>query len=311
MLTLPVRPLRERLRLQRPAHGGAKVGSYPDTYWRDIPEAVGIGAGGEVVALWGHAAHKAWALTRHNAQGRAQSIVTVSGACHSQFVQPLPDGHTLLVEARSPGGSRGGENAAVYDSEGRWVRGAHLGDAVEHVLATTAGAVWVGYFDEAAAHGNGLGGHGLVRFGTDLAPQWLYPFNSDLPAIWDCLGLNVTTERVWAYIYNRPERLISVEGDHACDQGPSLVQGADTLLIDGSRAALIGGNAAEYDLITPIALTPGGAHPAGPSSRLILPDGSELPRLRHQAQPTCRGPELHIIIGSTWYRLDPEDALTS
>jgi hypothetical protein len=61
-----------------------------------------------------------------------------------------------------------------------------------------------GYFDEAAAHGSGLGGHGLVRFGTDSPRKWHYPFNSDLPAIWDCLALNVIAEQEWAYIDNRP-----------------------------------------------------------------------------------------------------------
>ena len=81
----------------------------------------------------------------------------------------------LLVDARTRGTA---ESAEVWDAEGAWVRSGRCGDAVEHVLVTSRGDFWVGYFDEAAASGRGLGGHGLVRFGTDLQPRWRYPFDA-------------------------------------------------------------------------------------------------------------------------------------
>ena len=222
------------------------------------------------------------------------------------FVQPLPEGETLLVEARSAGGSRGGENAAVYDAQGRWVRGAHLGDAVGHVLVTAGGAVWVGYFDEAAALGRGLGGHGLVRFDADLRPQWKYPLGHDLPPIADCMALNVSGEAAWAHIYHRPYHLISVDGADARDHGPSPAPGAPHLLIDGSRGALIGGHGADVDLITPIVLAPDGVQSAGPRSRLVLPDGMDVGR----THTVCRGSRLHVVLDATVYRLDLDDIIS-
>ncbi|GAA0275233.1 hypothetical protein GCM10009539_73770 [Cryptosporangium japonicum] len=188
------------------------------------------------------------------------------------------------------------------------MRGAHLGDAIGHVLSTATGAVWVGYFDEAAAHGSGLGGHGLVRFDAELTPEWLYPFGTGLPTIWDCYGLNVAGEQAWANIYNHPNRLISVDAEQASDHGADPVNGADRLLIDGTRGALIGGRAGEHDLVTPILLTPEGvAKRAGAPSRLVMPDGTELPRARRDARPTCRGPEMHVLVGSAVYRVDLDD----
>jgi hypothetical protein len=284
-------------------HHAYLVPSSDDAYWRREPRAVGIGPGGEAVALWDHHAGHGRLLTRHGSSISGRAEARLSGARAATFVQPLPDGHVLLVDARSQhGGSRGGETAEVRDESGAWVRSGHLGDAVEHVLTTPAGNIWVGYFDEAAATGRGLGGHGLVRFGPDLLPQWLYPFNGGLPRIDDCYALNVSEEAAYAFVYNA-NHLVSVCGEQAVDHGKTPRAGAHAVLVDGDHAMLIGGYGADYDLVTPVRISHDGLEVAGPLARLVMPDGMEL----HGARFFCRGPELHVVTQSSWYRASIND----
>ncbi|GAA4974734.1 hypothetical protein GCM10023225_14830 [Kineococcus glutinatus] len=74
---------------------------------------------------------------------------------------------------------------------------AHLGDAIAHLLTTPSGAVWTSYFDEGVYADSGLNTRGLVRFGPDLSPQWLYPHPDEagLPFIDDCYALNIDGEK--------------------------------------------------------------------------------------------------------------------
>jgi hypothetical protein len=272
-----------------------------DPWWHRSPRAVGIGPEGEALALWDHQAADVRLLSRHRPGSAAGEGTLLKGARPASFVQPLPDYQVVLVDARSRGGSRGGETAEVRDGAGDWIRGGHLGDAVEHVLATPRGRSWVGYF-EAAACGRGLGGHGLVRFGPDLQPDWRYPLDANLPRIDDCEALNVSGETAHASVYNA-DHLVRVSGETATDLGETLRPGAGALLIDGDRAAMIGGYGAEYDLVTPVNIRPDGVHVAGPQTRLVFPDGMEL----RDARLTCRGPELHVTSRASWYRADLAD----
>ena len=223
----------------------------------------------------------------------------LGGARPASFVQPLRDGKVLLVDARTRGTA---ESAEIWDAAGVWVRGGHLGDAVEHVLATPSGDIWVGYFDEGAASGRGVGGHGLVRFGSDLQPQWRYPFNADLPRIDDCEALNVHDETANALVY-KAHHIVSVCGTHGVDHGKAPHGGVVAMLVEGERAVLVGGYGANYDLVTPVRIDAQGPHVAGDQSRLVLPDGMET----RNARWTCRGPELHAVIGSSWYRISLDD----
>jgi hypothetical protein len=293
VLALPMVPLRHHAHL-RP--------SSDESVWHREPRAVGVGSEGDAVVLWDHRSLQVRLLTRHGSHSKVGDGVSLP-ARPADFVQPLRDGHVLLVDARSRrGGSRGGETAEVWDGEGTWIRSGHLGDAVEHVLTTSGGDIWVGYFDEAAALGRGLGGHGLVRFGADLQPRWLYPFGAGLPRIDDCQALNVSGEVASAFVYNA-HHLVSICGDEVTDHGASLHVGANGVLLDGERAVLIGGYSADYDLITPMHLGSDGIQVTGPLARLVLPDGMEL----RDARLTCRGAELHAMVKGTWYRADLED----
>ncbi|MFB9855208.1 hypothetical protein ACFFMR_32995 [Micromonospora andamanensis] len=209
-------------------------------------------------------------------------------------MQPLPDGAILLVDARS----RGGPNAEIWSADGTRLRQGHLGDAIENVLTTPSGAIWVGYFDEAMG-GAGPQGHGLARFTPDLEPGWVYPHRADLPPIDDCYALNVAGETAWSCAYTA-FHLVAVDNDQAIDYGMAPQRGANALLTDGSTGAMIGGYGPEYDLVTPFHIVEDHAVTTGGQCRLVLPDGLEVRERRIYGN----GTEMHVFIGRSWYRVD-------
>ena len=120
------------------------------------------------------------------------------------FVQPLPDSRWLFVGSRS--GGPGNRNAHVLDRNGNHLYSFNAGDGIEHIQATTAGDVWVGYFDE-GIFGEGELSHSglvclsdtgtpLVRFWEDIAEP------NHLPGIDDCYALNVADKEVWVSYYS-------------------------------------------------------------------------------------------------------------
>ncbi|MFV2104567.1 hypothetical protein [Micromonospora sp. LOL_024] len=233
----------------------------------------------------------------HRAEGtscRSIRSVYLNSCLEPSFVQPLPDGAILLVDARS----RGGPNAEIWAADGTRLRQGHLGDAIENVLTTPSGAIWVGYFDEAMG-GAGPQVHGLARFAPDLEPGWVYPQRADLPPIDDCYALNVAGERAWSCAYTA-FHLVAVDNDQAIDYGMAPQRGAAALLTDGSTGAMVGGYGPEYDLVTPFHIVEDRTVTAGGQCRLVLPDGLEVRERRIYG----RGTELHVFIGRSWYRVD-------
>jgi hypothetical protein len=211
----------------------------------------------------------------------------------------------------------GEAGAEVWSGDGRREQVGDFGDAVEHVLATATGQVWVGYFDEAMS-GDGPGTHGLVRFGADLRPAWTYPglpapAARSVPPVFDCYALNVTGEMAWVCAY--PEfHVVSVRGDLATDHGRAPHRSAHALVVDGRAGALIGGSGPEYDLVTAFRPSPDSpqdpqppespgtrsradADAGGPQRRLVLPDGLEVAG----CLLICRGADLHVIHRGNWY----------
>ena len=292
VLDLPSVPLRQHGRLLPPRDAGS-------------PElgAVGIGPAGDAAAAWCDPAERdRFLVTLYGTSGgRPTTGFDAVFEGWPDFVQPLPGGRSLLVSGRARGDEA---NAGTYGPAGEPEAGGHVGDAVAHVLATASGEVWVGYFDEAAALGEGLGGHGLVRFSPELEPVWRYPQAELLPYIIDCYALNVDGERVAICAYDE-WRLVTVEGDAATDRGEVPHDGAYGLLVAGDRAALIGGYGPEYDLVTPLRIGPDGTVRDGPASRLVLAGGDELAGY----QVVCRGADLHVLIRGEWYRTDLERLL--
>ena len=85
-----------------------------------------------------------------------------------------------------------------------------LGDVIAHVLATTTGQVWVGYFDEGIYGNYGwgradsqdpVGAYEIVRFSPGLEAAWHYPKYTEVgpwDAVSDCYALNVDDAGTWA-----------------------------------------------------------------------------------------------------------------
>ena len=64
-------------------------------------------------------------------------------------VQPMPGGAFLVAGARCRWRCDGPDrNGVLYDTGGQVVAEGVLGDGIGHVLATSDGQVWIGYFDE-------------------------------------------------------------------------------------------------------------------------------------------------------------------
>lgn len=294
-LSLPMVPL------SRVVDAGLRRDDWPDPRsWAAAPHAVGSGPRGEALALVRSRAGEDRVLVRR--LDEESPAVVLEGAVRASHVQPLPDGRTLLVAGR---GEQGSANAQVWDGSGQLVASAFVGDAIAHVLTTPAGSVWIGYFDEARDE---RGMHKLVRFDDELRPQWSYPFPSerpDLPDVFDVYSLNVSGETALCYAYT-DFHLVRVRADCVADLGSTAVKGAQAVLIEGPRGALVGGYGADHDLITPFRLRPGGIDVGAPVGRLVLPDGREMTRL----QLTARGAELHVTGDHVFrYRVTLDDLL--
>ena len=121
------------------------------------------------------------------------------------YIQPIDDGHILLVGARSyyhdPQNIE--ENARVYDKNGRLIRSFCLGDGIQHVYVTKNQEIWTGYFDE-GVHGNygwkeSVGSSGLV--GWYASGQKMDSLEEDREYyIFECLALNGDADgRIWFF----------------------------------------------------------------------------------------------------------------
>ncbi|MBG6105808.1 hypothetical protein IW249_006222 [Micromonospora vinacea] len=286
VLRLPAVPLR---------HAGYLHPPSADPQWDRTPQAVGVGPGNQAYAVWASRDGSGQRLvTIHDGDRQPVRSVRLDGRLDPSFVQPLPDGCVLLVKARS----RSGANAEIWSPDGDRVRQGGFGDAIETVLTTPSGAIWVGYFDEAMG-GHGPQGHGLARFPLDLEPAWVYPHRADLPSIADCYALNLAGETAWSCAYTA-FHLVAVRDDQPIDYGAAPCNGAPALLTDGATGALIGGYGPEYDLITPFHIGEEHVTAVGGPRRLVLPDGLEVSARRIYG----RGTELHVIVQQSWYRLD-------
>lgn len=255
---------------------------WPDPMsWRSA-HLVGVGPDGDALAV----APSVGSPGRVLAVRDDGTATVLDGALAASFVQPLPQGRTLLVGARS---DHGVPNAQVWDADGNLLVSAFVGDAVEHVLTTPDGSTWVGYFDEATDE---IGGRKLVRFGTDLTVRWAYPYPTeepDLPVVFDVYALNVDGETAWCHAYYS-HHLLRVDDDTVTDLGPTGLTSTRAVLVRGDRGAFVGTRDGA-DLVMPFHLGPGGVEVGAPTARLVLPDGRECQRLRWAAH----GDVLHAV----------------
>jgi len=121
------------------------------------------------------------------------------------FAQPLPGRRWLLVDSRLA--ANRGPNADIFDEKGTLLSSIVAGDGIQHVQATSAGDIWIGYFDEGVYSGGKLEGSGLVCLTEEGQPRLQYWTDvaepNALPCIDDCYALNVSgDDEVWTSYYS-------------------------------------------------------------------------------------------------------------
>ncbi len=207
--------------------------------------------------------------------------------------QPMPGGNVLVVGTRVEWKEAGVlPNATVYDTTGQVVAEKLFGDGIAHVRTTHSGQIWVGYFDEgifgnlgwAAPGGPPVGAAGLVRFGPELRRNWEF---SGAESIDDCYAVNVVGETLWTCYYSDfpVVRIVNGEVRSWSTPGDSVdalaVAEERVALVDRSRVVVgqLGGDEVEIESEYP----------------LTLPEGARV---------FGRGPELHVVAGKEWYRVE-------
>jgi hypothetical protein len=296
----------------------------------DVPVTVSVGPGGEAIVLWSDPRGRDTLQGRTTRPGGASfpdptthagvavrvatytpQVAAAVGIddlrlahCH---VQPLPGGRFLLVAARCRWQrDRVDHNALIVAPDGTVTRRGTLGDGIAHVLTTTAGKIWVGYFDEGIFGSNGwgnpgpepIGAAGIIRFAADLQPEWRYPATGGPEPIDDCYALNVADETAWSTYYS-DFPVVRIAAD-IVRSWPGSRTAANALIADGTRCAFIGGYSQHRDRLLAGDLDRGHFKPY----RLALPGGRPLPANAHFIG---RGPHLHVFAGTVWYRLDLDD----
>lgn len=131
----------------------------------------------------------------HLKDGQKKVIDLPKEKWNYHFIQPMDDGHFLLVCARSRyhDAQNIEQNARVYDENGLFIRSFCLGDGIEHVYVTKTQEIWTGYFDEGVYGNYGwevpIGRRGLV--GWDAWGAKLDSLEEDKEYfIHECMALN-------------------------------------------------------------------------------------------------------------------------
>jgi len=178
----------------------------------DVRVCASVGAAGEVVAVWttaegleavtsrtvsaGGASFPdpdatrpvAARITLHAPELAAVTRIQDLALAHIT-VQPMPGDRVLVAGARCRW--RRGDpdrNAVLYGPDGQVISDHVLGDGIAHVLATSTGQVWVGYFDEGI-----YGNYGWGQADTQ-EPVGAYG-SSGSPPDWSLPGTTPNTPR--------------------------------------------------------------------------------------------------------------------
>jgi hypothetical protein len=277
--------------------------------------AVSVGPSGEAVALWSTAAGQTTLLGRVPERPPVPARIATYWPDPGPVVEiaefdlafpipaPMPDGRVLAVASRCrwrPGGPD--PNAVIFDDAGLRVGEGVVGDGIEHMFTTSAGDIWVAYFDEGVFGNYGWGGPGptpigapgIVRFGADLSLRWSFPMNTSMA---DCYAFNVDDPEIWACYYTEFP-IARIADDAVRHWTNAAARGPRALIIAGTRCVLVGGY--------------------GPDSRgglLVgeLGDSSFVPISHHaldlpaeRVRYVARGNELNVFAGNQWYKLDEQ-----
>jgi hypothetical protein len=240
-------------------------------------------------------------LQYHHLSARLTDVHRVHRASAAGCRNPNDPKRARTVVAGGGATVRRMDKAEVFDVDGRPLRQGTLLDGIQHVLATASGHIWVGYFDEGVYGDNPVAHHGIVRFTPGLDPDWTYPFDTDAGPVDDCYALNVDGEAAWAYYYSSFPIVRITDGSVTAWR--TEVAGAAGLLAAAGACALVGGyGVADSDRLV-VGQLAHRRYEIIDELRLTLPGGQPMPT----ASFICRGPDLHVFIGRSWYRLALDD----
>jgi hypothetical protein len=224
-------------------------------------------------------------------------------------VQTLPGGEILVVGGRCWRHDDGTaeHNAHVYDERGSLQRAFTLGDGIGHVQTTSAGAIWVGYFDEGVFGNFGwndpIGSPGIVVFDAAGRVTWHFEPGGGISDISDCYALNVADRETWSCYYT--DFPVVRIADRELTSWSSDAAGVGALAVHRDRLLLVGGYSSP-DRVVLAGLADG--PPADPLngrveqlSEFVLraSDGAPL----REATVLGRGGTLHVFNGPDWYRV--------
>jgi len=317
MQSLPAVAVRRHAAISPPADG-------------DVLVTASVGPRGELIALWStlegeKALHSRVVepsgvsfaatmtprpvrvrVTTHSPEPAHLAQISYVDVGHPR-IPPMPGDRVLIVGVRSQWHERGADqNAAIYDADGRTVTREVLGDGIEHVLTTSAGDVWVGYFDEGIFGNFGWGGPGasgpvgacgLIRFSPDLRPVWRAPYEAGQrwTEISDVYALNVSDQEAWTCYYT-DFPVVRIRDDRRTAWHSEVA-------VWGTRVALFGGYGAEASRLC-VGVLDGDRFTVTGQSRLTLPGGDPFPR---GTRVVGRGADLHFLAGDSWHKLSVDD----
>lgn len=241
-------------------------------------------------------------------------------AYHSYFpyhyIQPLPGGEILVVRARCWRLADGSveRNARIYSEEGELRRRFVLGDGIEDVQVTSAGDIWVSYFDEGIFNtdirwgpADGWDGSvGLARYSRDGNRLWAYHAPDGVAGIDDCYALNVTSEAAWACYYS-DFPLVRIDSDGEVRAWGNERTGARSFAVDDHRILFFGRYTSRRWSRLPCTLAEFGDTELRnyTDCRLVLPSGDLVTNDPQAGRWVIgRGPVLHVFTGTSWYQLD-------
>lgn len=254
--------------------------------------AFGVSDLGEAILLWrGPHGHL---VTRTDQPGTAIEVKV--GGLRNPAIAEVGDGGFVISDTRDLIDEDPLASAAwVFDADGAVAAAGSLGDGVEQLLTTPDGGIWVGYSDRAVCEGGETEHHGLVRFGPDLRPEWLFPYGGAHGAVENCTVLNVSGDTATSYFWQGDFAIAQTDG-RDLSSWSHLPGFANALLVDERRFVLLGGRGQQHDRVISLAIRPDGVDVEWTGRSTGLPVG-ESPLCR-----VCRGREMHVVIGRDWYR---------
>jgi len=221
-------------------------------------------------------------------------------------VQPI-DGDLLLVCVRAA--VRGPDdfdlNGRVYSRDGAFLRGHHLGDAIETVQVSSRGEIWTSFFDE-GTYGPNAGESGLVAWNKSGAK--VFEFESPEPGryITDCYALNVASDDdTWCYYY-QDFPLVHIREKRIASTWDVPVAGSHAFAVANGHA-LFAGTYDEHDTLTLVSLESDGAATEIGTFELIGSAGGVVKLER----TVGRGESLYVLSDKTVYEIALTEVLAA